>query len=87
MADYVVEVNEGVVEASRQGVDWWIAFRVRFKGTGRIVDTKPACVIGGVCEVVCDSRADAEWLAASMVQDHGLPKTAVRVKTAAVCRG
>lgn len=83
MADYVVEVNEGVVEASQQGAEWWILFRLRHRHTDRIRETKPACVVGGVCEVACDGREDAEWLAGSMVADHGLPATAVRVKVAA----
>ena len=85
MADrlYVVEVNEGVVEATRQGVGWWHLFRARFARTDRIRDTKPACIVGGLCEVACDSREDADWLASTMVAEHGLPKTAVRVKVAA----
>lgn len=83
MADYVVEVNEGVVEATRQGVDWWNLFRARFAHTDRIRDTKQACIVGGLCEVACDSREDADWLASAMVAEHGLPRTAVRVKVAA----
>lgn len=83
MIAFVVEVNEGKVEASRQGVDWWLLFRARFRGTGRIRATKAACIVGGLAEVACDSRDDADWLAQSMVQDHGMPKSAVRVKVAA----
>lgn len=84
---YVVEVKEGVVEASRQGVDWWLLFRARFEGTDRIRETKSACVVGGVAEVACGSRDDADWLAQSMVRDHGMPKSAVRVKVAAADGG
>lgn len=83
----MVEVNEGVVEVTRQGIDWRIVFRARFHNTGRIRETKPACIVGGLCEVACDSREDADWLAGSMVETHGLPKSAVRVKTAAAGGG
>jgi len=79
-AAYVVEVNEGVIEASRQGIEWWRTFRHIFGEEGRIVETKAACVVGGVVEVACDDQPHAEWLAAQMVERHGLPRTAVRVK-------
>ncbi|MBM0257366.1 hypothetical protein [Micromonospora sp. 4G55] len=80
MTTYVVEVNEGKVEASRQGIDWWMLFRIRMDGTGRLHETTPPCVIGGVVEVACDSRDDADWLATHMVHHGGLPRTTVRVK-------
>ena len=80
MTAYVVEVNEGKVEASRQGIDWWILYRHHADQAGRIVETKPACIVGGVVEVACDDQADAAWLADSMVQQHGMPASAVRVK-------
>lgn len=79
---HVVEVNEGVIEATRQGVTWWTAFRTRFKSTDRIRETKPACIVGGTVEVACDSQADAQWLADHMVEHGGVPRTAVRVRTA-----
>ena len=80
VADWVVEVNEGVVEATRQGVAWWHAFSLRFQHTDRIRYAKEPCIVGGVCEVACEDQADAEWLAAQMVDEHGLPRTAVRAK-------
>lgn len=80
--DYVVEVNEGVVEASRWGVAWWHMFSRMHSNTGRLTYTKQPCIIGGVVEVACDSKDDAEWLAGQMVDVHGMPKTAVRVKVA-----
>jgi hypothetical protein len=83
---FVVEVNEGVVEASRRGVEWWHLYRSRFNGTGRIVETKPGCIVGGLAEVACGSRDDAEWLAGHMV-DRGLPQSAVRIKKAAASVG
>ncbi|OKI47279.1 hypothetical protein [Micromonospora sp. CB01531] len=86
MTAYVVEVNEGVVEATRQGVRWWNMFR-RYEATsGRIRETKPACIVGGLVEVACESREHADWLAAHMVDHGGLPRTAVRVKTPAAQR-
>lgn len=83
-AAYVVEVDEGKVEASRQGVNWWLLFRARFATSGRLRETKPACIVGGLVEVACDDRDGADWLAAHMVDFGGLPSTAVRVKVAAV---
>ncbi|AYF29290.1 hypothetical protein CSH63_17825 [Micromonospora tulbaghiae] len=87
MTAYVVEVNEGVIEASRQGVDWWLVFRARYATSGRLRETKPACIVGGLIEVACDDRDDADWLAAHMVDHGGLPRTAVRVKAAAQVEG
>lgn len=83
MSAYVVEVDEGKVEASRQGVGWWMVFRRRFDGTGRLRETRPACIVGGTVEVACDDREHADWLAGHMVEQGGLPRTAVRVKAAA----
>lgn len=80
---FVVEVNEGTVEASQQGIEWWDMFTRRFSDTGRLVYTKQPCIVGGVVEVACASKDDATWLAAQMVDVHGLPRTAVRVKVAA----
>ncbi len=80
--NFVVEVNEGVVEASRQGVDWWCAFVSRFRGTDRIRETIAPCIIGGTSEVSCDSRQDADELAAYMINQQGFPRSAVRVKPA-----
>lgn len=80
MADWVVEVNEGVVEASRQGAQWWLLFTTRYQRTDRIRYTTQPCVVGGVAEVACGDRAEAEWLAGQMVDAHGLPRTAVRAR-------
>ena len=80
MSSYVVEVNEGVVDITRRGSDWWDMFRIRFRDTDRIRDTKPGAVVGGLAEVTCDDREHADWLAAHMVEHGGLPRTAVRVK-------
>lgn len=78
---YVVEVNEGKVEAaSSAGAIWWHTFRSRFEGTGRLNETKPACMIGGVVEVMCDDKEHAESLATTMVEVGKLPRGAVRVK-------
>jgi hypothetical protein len=82
MTVFVVEVNEGVVEASRQGVDWWHFFLIRHRGTDRIRETVASCIVGGKSEVACDDKDGADWLAAHMVEHGGLPRTAVRVKTA-----
>lgn len=83
MTAFVVQVDEGKVEASRQGVEWWHLFAARYRPTGRLVETKPPCVVGGTVEVACDDREHADWLAAHMVDHGGLPRTAVRAKVAA----
>lgn len=80
---FVVEVNEGVVDATRRGAEWWLLYRRRFNGTGRIRETKPGCIVGGLAEVACGNRSDADWLADHMVDVGGLPQSAVRVKQAA----
>lgn len=79
---YVVEVNEGVVEATTRGADWWYTFRSRFEDTGRIHETKRSCVIGGVVEVACDDEEHATSLADTMVEVGELPRGAVCVKRA-----
>lgn len=81
MADqFVVEVNEGKVEASRQGIDFWLLYRQRFEASGKLIETVPACVIGGRVELGPYNRDDAEFMAEHMVTVGGMPKSAVRVK-------
>jgi hypothetical protein len=77
---YVVEVNEGVVEATRQGVTWWYMHRRRFEASGKLRETKAACVVGGVVELGPYDREDAEFMAGHMVESGGMPRTAVKVK-------
>jgi hypothetical protein len=76
---YVVEVNEGVVEASRQGCDWWQLHRPRFVASGKLREMKAACIVGGVVELDCDDKETADFMAAHMI-GHGMPRNAVRVK-------
>lgn len=46
MADmFVVEVNEGVVHAGRQGCDWWENRRPLFVASGLLVETKQGTVV------------------------------------------
>jgi hypothetical protein len=77
---YVVEVNEGVVEATRQGVEWWYTYRPRFEASGRLREIKAACIIAGTVEVGPYERDDAEFMASHMVESGGMPKSAVKVK-------
>lgn len=78
--EYTVEVNEGVVEATRQGIDFWQLHRQRFAASGRLRETVGACVIGGRVEVGPYDRETADFMAEHMVTSGGMPKTAVRVK-------
>jgi hypothetical protein len=76
---HVVEVNEIRVFATRRGADWWAWFLLAYRSTDRI--TVVAVSLGGaICHVACDSRDHAVWLATSMVDQHGLPKSAVRAR-------
>lgn len=79
---WVVEVNAGIAYSNRSAANWWETFLLRMEPTGRVREIKPACVVGGVYEVTCAGEGEATWLAGSMVRDHGLPRTAVRVKRA-----
>lgn len=79
MSAWVVEVNEGIIEASRQGADFWALHRQRFVASGRLTETKAACIIGGLVEVGPYERDDADFAAGHMIA-NGVPKTAVRIK-------
>ncbi|MEV4179911.1 hypothetical protein AB0J28_00510 [Streptosporangium canum] len=76
---WCVEVKDIVILSSRQGVDWWFAYRSRYEPIGRIVHIPGTAVPqGDHCRVLCDDREHAEWLAAHMVEFGGVPKTAVK---------
>jgi hypothetical protein len=80
MPSYVVEVNEGVVEASCMGVTWWYDRRPLLEQSGKLRDVKPACLIAGVVEISCDNKEDAEFMARHMIEVGGMPASAVKVK-------
>lgn len=82
MADsaYVVEVNEGIVDATHQGSEWWYLHRQRFVASGRLTETVGACIIGGKVEIGPYDKDDAEFAADHMVTTGGVPQSAVRVK-------
>lgn len=77
---HVIEVNEGIVEISRQGSDFWHLHRQRFAAGGRLVETKPACIVGGLVELGPYEQDTAEFMADHMINSGGMPKSAVRVK-------
>lgn len=77
---YVVEVSEGVVETSRQGIDWWTYYVAIYKDSSRMTGLDTGCIVGGLVQVACDSSDDAHWLAEHMVNFGGLPQSAVKVK-------
>jgi hypothetical protein len=79
-ARHVVEVNEVKVFASGRGSDWWVLFLIAHRNTGRITEVTVG-LAGAICHVACDSREDAQWLATAMVEEHGLPKAAVKVRS------
>lgn len=78
---HVIEVNEGVVEASQMGCDWWYA-RPAFVASGKLRDVKPPGLIGGVIALGPYDEDDARFMADHMVESGGMPRTAVRVKRA-----
>lgn len=75
---YAVEVNECKVMSRVEGRDWWVRYRQRFAGTGRIT-VEQATIIGDVVRVACDDKADAEHAARFFVSYGKLPKSAVKV--------
>ena len=81
---YVVQVNEGAIEASQMGCDWWYIRRPAFVASGTLRDVKPAGLIAGVIEIGPYDRQDAEFMANHMVESGGIPRSAVRVIRAAV---
>lgn len=81
VSTHVVEVNEGVIEATRQGIDFWFLHRPRFVASGKLVETVAACVIGGKVELGPYDEEDAQFMAEHMIE-NGMPKTAVRIKRA-----
>lgn len=78
-ASFVVEVNECQVFATTSGSGWWIKFRQMHDRRGRITD-RAVSIGGNLCHVACDDKDHADWLAAAMVAEHGLPKSSVRVR-------
>lgn len=77
---YIVEVNEGILEATRMGCDWWYARRPAFVASGKLRETVPPCLIAGRIEIGPYDEDDARFMAEHMVESGGLPKSAVRVK-------
>jgi hypothetical protein len=73
-----VEVNECAVFATASGAAWWVMYRNRFEGTGRIV-TLVASLGGERVAVACDSDDDAHWLERHM-REQGLPASALTVR-------
>lgn len=80
MSAYVVEINEGKIEVSRQGADFWHLHRQRFVASGQLAETTPACFVGGLAELGPWDRETADFMADHMITSGGMPKTAVRVK-------
>jgi hypothetical protein len=76
---HVVEVNEVTVFATGRGADWWAWFLIAHRNTGRTTEVA-VCIAGATCHVACDSREHAQWLATSVVDEHGLPKSAVKAR-------
>lgn len=73
-----VEVNEARILATAQGASWWFEFRHRFEAIGRI--SIITCSIGGdLVSVKCDDVEHATWLVQT-AQEHGVPKTALKIK-------
>jgi hypothetical protein len=79
MSRHVVEVNEVVVFATGRGAGRWATFLLAHRSTDRISEVDVS-LGGAICHVACDRKDDAEWLARSMVEQHGLPKSAVKVR-------
>lgn len=84
---YVVEVSEPkVFTYTGSNVAWWLLYRQRHEGTGRLTE-HGATLVGSLVDVACDDKDHAEWLAAHMVNHGGLHASAVRVKKATATPG
>ncbi len=79
MSRHVVEVNEVTVFATGRGADWWATFLLAHRSTDRITEADGS-LGGAICHVACDSNDDAEWLARSMVEQHGPAEVGVKVR-------
>lgn len=82
MSRYVIEVNEGVIEASQMGCDWWYARRPAFVASGKLRDVKDAHLIAGTVALGPYDEDNARFMAAHMVETGGVPQSAVKVKRA-----
>lgn len=76
-----LEVSEGIIWASRKGVEWWNLWRLRMEPLGRITIVT-AGLGGDLVRVACDSREDAQWLHDHMISFAEIPKSAVKVRRA-----
>jgi len=81
VAEWCVEVKDIVILSSRQGSDWWLAYRDRYERIGRVTPVPgTATPQGDHCRVACEDREHAEWLAAHMVEHGGVPRSAVKAR-------
>jgi hypothetical protein len=73
-----VRVNEvrALTYSQEQAREWWAWFRLRMPESR--FTTVSVGFPGDLVDVACDSAADAEWLAARMVE-VGIPKAALTV--------
>ena len=79
-SEYVVEVNECGIFASRKGVDWWTENILKRRIGDRIkwLTITPG---GGVGQIPCADKEDAEFLYGYMVE-HGIHAKHAKVKRA-----
>lgn len=82
--DWGVFVNTSSITATGQGAPWWDEFAARPEVEARLTCLNPE---GGksLWHVLCDSWEEAEVVALVMVDDHGLPDKAVKVKRLSQC--
>ena len=78
-ATWGVEVNESAVWATQMGAGWWTTYRRIHERSGRITAIAGG-FMGELVEVACEDQHHARWLAGHMVEQGGLPKSAVRAR-------
>jgi hypothetical protein len=75
----VVEVNETKVFATGRGAEWWATFLIAHHRTDRITAVDMS-IGGGIWHIACHDAQHAQQMATAMVEQHGLPRTAVRTR-------
>lgn len=86
MADeqWGVVVNEGKINATGMGSNWWAEMSTRMTHSGVLIELDMTAIIGGTQFMRCDNREDADF-AAKHIGEHTHPSVA-QVSTLAAAR-
>jgi len=79
-----VVVNEGKINATGMGSNWWAEMSTRMVHSGVLIELDVAAIVGGTQFMRCDDREAAEF-AAGYIGKHTHPSVA-KVSTLAAAR-